>query len=103
MLDSRIGSGIIVLALLIFGCVVMAYEGVGDNSAIVVVHWGDITSTPSWNVDQEPGVTHFATVGFLVEDSDSLVTIATTWDKDELVYRDFHSFPKSDPTLEVVR
>lgn len=71
-----------------------AYAPDAEEPAVVVIHWQDITATASWNEDEEPYLKEFYTVGWLYEETEDTVTIASSWDTEDGVWREFNSFPR---------
>ena len=65
-----------------------------EEPPIVVVYWKDITAVSSWNDDEEPYMATFYTVGWLMEDEEGQVVIASSWDEIEGEWAEFNVFPK---------
>ena len=69
---------------------------------IVVVHWRDITSVDNWNYAEEAFMVELYTLGWLIDETDSSLTIATCWDQSDGEWRILTMFPKG-AIVEVTR
>ena len=61
---------------------------------VVVVHWRDITSVDNWNYEEKAFMVEMYTLGWLIDETDSSLTIATTWDATTGDWRILTMFPK---------
>ena len=71
---------------------------------VVVVEWEDITHFSAWNESEDDiTTTTISTLGWLLEENDKHVVVASTYDHDSEQWADYHAFPKIPATVVVVR
>lgn len=71
---------------------------------VVVVEWEDITHFSAWNeTEDDITTTSIVTLGWLLEENDKHVVIASTYDSDSEMWADYHAFPKIPAVVNVVR
>ena len=73
------------------------------NTPIVKVQWSDILFMDNWGEDDESvQPVESATVGYLLEDSPTIVVVASSYDYREERWASIHAFPKAPPEIEVI-
>ena len=74
------------------------------NTPIVKVQWQDIMFLDNWgDEDETVQPVESATVGYLLEDSPTLVVIASSYDYRAERWASIHAFPKSPPEIAVIK
>ena len=75
-----------------------------ETAKLVRINWQDILFEDSWNDDQEPvQPVECMTVGFLIEDTPTMITVAGSYDYRAEQWATIHSFPKGKPTKEELK
>ena len=69
---------------------------------IVKVSWEDIVSVSNWNDDEDIGTRTCLTIGWLLEESETRIVLATSYDYEEERWADFTVLPKIGPSVEGV-
>lgn len=78
----------------------MGYEDLTPKTAkIVVIEWLDITFFGNWNDRDEPVAAQAVTVGWLLEDTDQQLVIASSYEYQDETWADIHVFPKHPPEI----
>lgn len=83
----------------------MSYEELTPtNTPIVKVAWADIMFIDNWGEDDETvQPVESATVGYLLEDSATVIVIASSYDYRAERWGSIHAFPKFQPELTVIK
>ncbi len=74
------------------------------NTPIVTVHWSDIVSEDNWGQDDE--VTQpieCVTVGWLLEETPTMIIVGSSYDFREDRWGSKHAFPKNPPEISTVK
>ena len=70
---------------------------------VVSVEWEDITHFSAWNEDEdEISTTSIVNVGWLLDEDDKQIVIASTYDYDNEKWADYHAFPKIPAEVTVL-
>ena len=73
------------------------------NTPIVKVDWHDIVSVQNYNEDEGAQSIEVASVGWLLDDSPTAVTIASSYVWREERWSDQQTFPKAPPEITIIK
>ena len=74
------------------------------NTPIIVVSWQDIVFNDVWGEDDDTvQPIESATVGYLLEDSPTVIVIASSYDFRAERWGSVHAFPKSPPEIVMIK
>jgi len=73
------------------------------NTPIVRVDWHDIVSADNYNEDERAQSVEVASIGWLLEDAPTAVTIAGSYVWREERWSDQQTFPKAPPEITVIK
>ena len=74
------------------------------NTPIVKVAWSDIQFLDNWGEDDEVvQPVESATVGYLLEDTATVVVVASSYDYRAERWASIHAFPKAIPEVTVIK
>jgi hypothetical protein len=68
----------------------------------VIIHWEDIVGVDNWNDSETVQPVECVTLGWLLEDSATMIVVASTYNYRDNEWATMHAFPKTDPRVEVV-
>ena len=76
-----------------------------DNTPIVVIGWSDIVFDDQWEENPEDAVqpVESVTVGYLLEDSATMVVVASSYDYRADRWASIHAFPKRIPDVTIIK
>ena len=73
------------------------------NTPIVRINWHDIVSVENYNEDENAQPIEVSSIGWLLEDSPTSITIAGTYVWREERWSDQQTLPKLPPEIEVIQ
>ena len=74
-----------------------------ENTPIVRVNWSDIVTVDNWGEDDETvQPIESLTIGYLLEDTPTMVVVAASYDYRAERWGTKHAFPKTPPEIVVI-
>jgi len=83
----------------------MDYEGMTpENTPIVRINWRDIVTVDNWGDDDEVAQPiECVTIGYLIGETATDITVAASYDYREERWGTKHSFPKTPPEMVMIK